>query len=285
MILLITLIFLSTYPVMVESEYDYSVEKKETIHKTLSFRAETEQPWLIVDNIWGSITISGYKGSDIQLLVNKTIQARSQKQLQYALEEVTLDITQEDDLVEFYVNGPFRNHEQENRNKYWNRRHYRVIYDFELKVPFSTSLDIKTVMDGDITVRKVKGDFKVNNVNSGIDMKDLQGSGEVYAVNGDVTLYFKENPQTDCCFGSLNGEVKLYFPPPLSADFYLKTFNGEVFSDFPVHYLPAEHFNKVEKNGKTVYKAGHWCSVRAGKGGPKIRLKGFNGDMFILKNR
>ena len=285
MIILIVLIFLFAFPDITDSDYDYSIEKKESVQKTLNLTTETEEAWVIVDNIWGSIKVIGYEGSDIQLLVNKTIQARSQKQLQYAIQEVTLDITQEDDLVELYVNGPFRNHEREHNNTYWNKRHYRVIYDFELKVPFSTSLDLKTVMNGGITVRNIKGDFKVHNVNAGIDMQNLQGSGEAYAVNGDVTLYFRDNPRTDCCFGSLNGEVKLYFPPRLSADFYLKTFNGEVFSDFPVHYLPAEHFYTVQRNGKTVYKAGHWCSVRAGKGGPKIKLKGFNGDMFILKNK
>ncbi len=263
----------------------YTIEKKETIQKTFTFAQEKDGNWLIVDNIWGSVSVTGYKGNSIELTVQKTIQARSQEQLQYALKEISLDITQEKDFIELYVNGPFRCKEHRYRNHQWNKRHYQVIYDFILKVPFYTSIDLKTVMNGDIVVHNIQGDFDVHNVNSGIDMKNLQGSGEAYAVNGDVSLQFIKNPRTDCCFGSLNGEVKLYFQPKLSADFYLKTFNGEIFSDYPVSYLPAEHFSTVEKNGKTVYKAGHLCGVRAGKGGPKIKMKGFNGDMFILKHR
>lgn len=285
MSLLISIIILLSTNGIADMEHDYSVEKKKTIQKTFTFAQQQDENRLIVDNIWGSVSVSGYKGNNIEVTVQKIIQARSQEQLQYALEEVSLDITQEDDLIELYVDGPFRCKEPRYRNSIWNKRHYRVIYDFTVKVPYYTSFELKTVMNGDIVVRDVHGDFDVHNVNSGIEMKGLKGSGEAYAVNGDVTLNFDRNPNAECFFGSLNGEVKLYFLPSLSADFYLKTFNGEVFSDFPVQYLPVEHFYKVEKNGKTVYKAGHWCSVRAARGGPKIHLKGFNGDMFILKRR
>ncbi len=77
--------------------------------------------------------------------------------------------------------------------------------------------------------------------------------------------------------------MRLYFLPGLSAQFNLDTFNGEIFTDFEVESMPPEAFYAKKYNGRKVYKAGHLCRVRAGKGGPEITMDGFNGDMFILK--
>jgi hypothetical protein len=147
-------------------------------------------------------------------------------------------------------------------------------------------VELSTVNDGEIVVKNIDGDYDVHNVNGGIDMEKIGGSGEVYALNGDVTIDFVKNPSKNSRFGSLNGEVRLYFRPNLSADFYLKTFNGEIFSDFPVSYLPlrAETLSE-KKRGRYVYKVNRQTAVRAGDGGPEIELDGFNGDMFILEKR
>ena len=114
-------------------------------------------------------------------------------------------------------------------------------------------------------------------------MEAIGGSGDVYTVNGDVSVGFTKNPSNDCRFGTLNGELRLYFLPRLSADFLLETFNGEIYSDFTMESLAHKRTVDIERNGKTVYKTEKGMRVRAGKGGPQIHLDGFNGDMFILE--
>ena len=116
-------------------------------------------------------------------------------------------------------------------------------------------------------------------------MKNIQGSGHVYALNEDVYCRFLKNPKGDSYFGSLNGDVKLYFQSPLSAEFALKTFNGDIYSDFPSTHIPAQSVISTEHNSKNIYKCEHPSRIRIGKGGPLFEFDGFNGDLFILKNQ
>ena len=83
------------------------VERTETITKTLRFGGSGGERLVIVDNVFGSIEVKGYKGDEVRVTVHKTIEARSEKKAAEAVEEVTLDILEEDDVIEFYVDGQF----------------------------------------------------------------------------------------------------------------------------------------------------------------------------------
>jgi hypothetical protein len=264
--------------------FSFNIEKTEKIEKTFRFKDPKGKNLLIVDNVFGSISVKGTDSPEIQMTAIKRIRARSEEKVEEANETIYLDIAEEDDLVELYVDGPFRDRGRRSRGwRGFDREGYEVRFDFELRVPKGTNVELKTVIDGEIFVSGMEGEYEVDNVNGGIKMEKMGGSGDVYAVNGDVSIDFQENPDKDSRFGSLNGEVKLYFQPKLSADFYLKTFNGEVYTDFEMTYMAPKAIKSSEKDGKHVYKAGHLCCVRAGSGGPEIKLDGFNGDMFILK--
>ncbi|UCE17586.1 MAG: hypothetical protein JSV84_11945 [Gemmatimonadota bacterium] len=261
------------------------VEKTEVIEKTYQFKDTQAENLLIVDNVWGDIRVTGYNGDNIRVKAARSISARTERILAEIEEEVYLDITEKDDMIELYVDGPFRDYDGSSRRRGKRRHiHYEARYDFEIEVPRGTWVELSTVNDGEILVRDIDGDYDVHNVNGGIEMERIGGSGEVYAVNGDVTVDFVKNPSKNSRFGSLNGDVRLHFLPKLSADFYLKTFNGEIYSDFPVSYLPIQSETSSSKNGsRYVYKVNRETAVRAGDGGPEIELDGFNGDMFILK--
>jgi hypothetical protein len=263
------------------------VEKTEVIEKAFRFMDARAKNLLIVDNVWGDVRVTGYSGDDVRVKAVKTISARTEKMLAEIDEEVYLDVTQRDDMVELYVDGPFRDYDGRSRRRGKRRHtHYEARYDFEIQVPRGTDLELRTVNDGEILVRDIEGDYDVHNVNGGIEMEKIGGSGEVYTVNGDVTIDFVKNPSKNSRFGSLNGDVRLYFLPNLSADFYLKTFNGEIYSDFPVSYLPIQSaMSSEKKGGRYVYKVNRETAVRAGDGGPEIELDGFNGDTFILEKK
>jgi hypothetical protein len=262
------------------------VEKSETIEKSFTLSDTGSGRLVVVDNVWGSIRVTGHSGDRVEMVARKTIEARSTDEYERALKEAFLDITEEDGYLELFVDGPFRGDtSRRHKSRRWRDREYRVYYEFELKVPEGADIDVSSVNDGAIRVSGISGDYQVHHVNDDIMMEDISGSGEVYTVNGDVTLRFADNPGGDCRFGSLNGEVTMYFKPGLSADFHLETFNGDFFTDFDLDYVPSVQFAEVESNGETIYRAGHTTVVRAGRGGPEIRLDGFNGDMYILEKR
>jgi hypothetical protein len=233
-----------------------------------------------VDNIDGSIQIVGHTSRTVNLIVNKTIRAESNERIQTAKEEVQLLLNTRGEVFEAYVDAPWRSDDGRGHRGRGSSG-YRVSFDFELRVPVDAELYLRTINNGEITVEDVSGDFDVNNINGGIEMTGIGGSGRAYALNGELEIQFSRNPEHDSYFGSLNGDVDVFFLPGLEAEFQLKTFNGDIYSDFPVTYLPGGGARSKQEGGKFVYKANKFFGVQVGNGGPEIKLDGFNGDIRI----
>jgi len=258
------------------------VEEKQTLRKTFAFDPAAGAREVEVDNFEGSIRVTGYDGRELQIVVNETLEADSQEKAQAARRDVRLDITQTNNSVRCYVDGPFRCRNGSISFRGWKHYGYKLQYDFELRVPQQTAIHVKTVNGRDIEIEKTAGSFDVENINGGIQMTDVSGSGRVYALNGKVRVRFLENPKADCYFGSLNGNVEVSFRPQLSANARLKTFNGKAYSDFPVNSLAADKPIRKSENGKFIYKSGEFQGVRIGEGGPELKFDAFNGNIRIL---
>jgi hypothetical protein len=255
------------------------VEQNETIQKAYPLSGAAPKK-VIVDNVNGSIHVTGYAGSEVRLVAHKRLRADSQETAEQARRDVKLDIAQDANTVRFYVDGPFRC--RDGGIHIDRDPGYEVKYDFELQVPHDTATDLNTINDGQIAVDNVAGDYKVDNINGGVEMTEVSGSGKVYALNGRVKVTFRENPRGKSSFGSLNGEVRVTFQPDFNADLRFKTFNGGVYTDYPVTYLPLPAAAGERHGAKFVYKSSEWSAVRVGHGGPELSFDAFNGNIRIL---
>ena len=220
------------------------------------------------------------------MVANKTIRAASQDELRTARQEVKLDIRDKANTINIFVDQP--GHERSavsSSHSHWDNPGYEVSFDFELRVPRQTSIHLWTVNDGEIRIESIAGDFDVNNINGGIDMRGVAGSGRVHTINGPVKVVFANNPKGDSSFASLNGDIEVVFPRSLSADLRYKTFNGGVYTDFMITALPAAAGTAQRRNGKFIYKSNDFSSARVGTGGPELRFDGFNGDVRILQSK
>jgi len=261
-------------------------QQQELVHRTFSGAKSIE-----VDNVFGSIQVTGYDGAGIELDARRTVTADNAEREEAARRDVKLDITQPADAVRVYVDGPFRCHCEDrpsfrsrNNMSEHGRRGYKVVYDFEIRVPRNTALYLATVNQGQIRTEKTAGDFDIENINGGVEMDDIAGSGRVYALNGKVSVTFVKNPERSSYFGSLNGAVEVWFQPNLSADVRVKTFNGAIYTDFPVIYLPASAGTTERRDGKFLYRSNDFQGIRIGNGGPEFKLENFNGEI-IIRNR
>ena len=261
----------------------FSKEVKEKIERTLKFSNPSGKKEVIVDNINCSIEVEGYNGKEVQLVVNKTIFASSQERIDLARKKIRLEITEQNNTIELYVDTPYRRRDGSMNHRGWRHDGYDVTFDFKLKVPRNTNVYLKTINEGTIEVRNVSGDYDLHNINGRIEATGLSGSGRIYALNGGITVDFEQNPKKDCYFGSLNGEIKVTFLAGLEADFRFKTFNGDVYTDFDVNYLAPRHATTKRCKGKYVYKADKAFGARVGQGGPEIEFDGFNGDIYVNK--
>ena len=267
-----------------DSDSSMRMQEKETIRK--SFNLTGDHKILQVDNIFGSIDVVGGTGDQVQLVVNKTISAESKDRMDAAKKEVTLDITDQPDLLKLYVNGPFRCNCQNGEGgcvNWHGDSGYRVKMDFQLQVPRNIEVTLKTVNSGFVHVRGVTGNFSIHNVNGGIEIQDVAGSGVAKTVNGAVKVGFRENPRDKSDFGTINGNVELSFVHGLSADFRFKTMNGNVYSDFDMTSLPAEPVSAENRGGKFIFRSDRFTGGRIGNGGPEIKAQNLNGDIRVLE--
>jgi hypothetical protein len=266
-----------------DDDRDFSTRDDEKIQKSLTLPSGHKS--LEIDNIWGSIEVVADTTDKVDLTVERTTRAESKEKLELAQKEVTLDITQQEGDVKFYVNGPFRCQCDD-----CNRRHgrdddgYVVKMDFKVHVPRDIDVKVKTVNEGRVKVSNTDGNFVVRNVNGDIEMDDVSGSGTARTVNGPVIVSFRQNPRENSDFKTVNGKVELRFAHDLSADFRFKTFNGGIYSDFPVSALPVHAIQEENHGGKRVYRADRFTGARIGAGGPEIQIENLNGDIRILEN-
>src|SRR5215469_5481398 len=156
-----------------DDDFDSSqnVTDQETIRK--SFNLPAGERSLEIDNVTGFIEVTGSQTDQVQVVVNKTIRAESKEKLEKARKEVTLDVTQEGGSLKLYVNGPFRcNCCGCNDGCLHSDRDsgYSVRMDFQVQVPQSIALKLRTVNGGHVQVKDVTGNYTVRNVNGGIEM-------------------------------------------------------------------------------------------------------------------
>ncbi len=259
-----------------------SLEEKQTVQKTFPAAKRIE-----VENVTGSIHVTGYDGREVQLTVNETFRADTKEKLDQAMKEVKLDITTQGDTLRMYVDGPFRCKCDDRSSVNFSRRRagYEFRHEFEMRVPRNTEVYLRNINGGPVKVENVTGNYDVENINGGVEMIETAGSGRAYSLNGGLKVVFDRNPREASYFGSLNGPVDLMFQPDLSADLRMKTFNGHIYSDFEVTPLPNREAAAERRNGKLVYRADRFTGARIGSGGPEIKLDGFNGDIRIIKRK
>jgi hypothetical protein len=270
-----------------DSDSGMPLREQETIRKSFTGAHKL----LAVDNIFGSIEVVGGQTDQVELVVTKTLRAESKERMEAAKKEVTLDITDQPDLLKLYVNGPFRCNCDcdgvcDHGCGWHGDKGYQVKMDFQIQVPRNIDLKLKTVNSGRISVRDVIGSFAVNNVNGGIEMQDVGGgAARARTVNGGVKVVFRENPKENSEFGTINGAVELQFTRSLSADFRFKTFNGHIYTDFAMAALPPQPARAESQNGKFIYKSDRTTGVRVGAGGLEIKADNLNGDIRVLERQ
>ncbi len=259
-------------------------EERQTIRKSFTLAGDRERR-LELDNFEGTVKVTGTTSAEVEFVIDETVEADSAERAAAARRETHLDLTQTNNAIRCYADGPFRCRNGSNNFHGWKTLGYKVRYDIAVKLPAGTDYQVKTVNGGDLEIENTSGSFNLDNVNGAVHMTGITGAGHVYALNGGVRVKFTANPTAPCYFGSLNGNVEVWFRPGLSADARLKTFNGHAYADFPVSSLPSDPPTKKVVNGRQIYRSGEFQGARIGQGGPELKFDSFNGDIRILEQK
>ncbi len=260
---------------------------EETIKKELSFKTKNDQNTLVLQNVFGPITVEGYSGTTIQLVVNKRITADTQQHLDLGKQELTLKVSELENRIIVRPDAPYIEYNEKGLKFDWCNNYeepgYQHRLNFKVKVPKGVNLNIGTVNDGDIYVANTSGNFiKVNNVNGGIDLKNVEGRTKLHCINGEVNVSYSRNPDEASQYYSLNGDINITYQSALSAEISFKSMNGELFSDFDIE---RQYFrtNKEVARKKGKFKYESTPVVQIGKGAVQLDFETLNGNVFIKK--
>lgn len=253
---------------------------KESQVWTESYAVTTSTPRLSVDNIWGNVRVRPGRDGEISVTIEETRYAPDQALFERSKELLDLDVYAD-------ANGVSINVGDEKRR--WRDFEHcpgcRVDYQFEIRVPKGTLVDVATVTDGRIDVEGVSGRVSASNVNGPVSVAGLHECQEVESINGRVDVSFAMAPGQNCVINTINGDVTLSMPPGSGMDIALDIFNGRVTSEFDTDTfaVPAQ-VEYEESQGKHRYRIQQLAGLRIEGGGPTFSISSLNGDVRIQEN-
>src|SRR5713226_903105 len=221
----------------------------------------------------GSITVKGYDGKEV------VVEARARNRETSRSESNPKRIA---------ISSTGLSVEEENNDVRIGTDSYMRAVDLTISVPVHTSLKLRAVNDGDITVTGVEGELDVDDINGSVTLNNVSGSAVAHALNGRLLATFtRVNPQKPMAFSSLNGDIDVTFPADLKANVSIRSDRGDVFSDFDVQLQAASAQPVVEdgrgQGGKYRVKIDKTVHGKINGGGPEFQFTNFQGQIYIRK--
>ncbi len=166
----------------------------------------------------------------------------------------------------------------------WNR-----VGDLVITVPRHSSLQLKCLNSGDISVEQVEGEIDTNDLNGKITLKNVAGSVLAHSLNGEVTAILDPcDPAKPMSFSTLNGKIDVTLPQNLKANVNLRTDNGEIYSDFDVKLDTKARLLQDEpgnRDGMHHLRYDRTVHGTINGGGPDFQFTSFNGQIYIRKGK
>lgn len=107
-----------------------------------------------------------------------------------------------------------------------------VRVEFVIQVPANAEVEANTV-NGELSIRGVRGDVRANTVNGNIDARSTAGRVWANTVNGSITVAgIVDGGGVE--YGTVNGSITIELPSDANARVDLSTVNGRIATEFPI---------------------------------------------------
>jgi hypothetical protein len=264
------------------------LEHKEKISKTFTFESAGDHNILIIKNINGSIRIEGTQANQVSVVLEKVIEAKSQKELEEGIRDITLGSVSVPDSIILFTDSPFAILERRNGKVHyrWENDHDDINYNFRfnytVSIPYGTMLDISNINQGDVRIIDTRSVVSASNVNGSVYLEKTSAVRKVSSVNGTVECEITKKPTSNCFFNTVNGDIKILTPSNLSADVSYHAMHGDFYTDYEIEVLPYRSESiRNAKEGGTEYRIEKDPQFRIGDGAVSMRFTTINGDMIL----
>lgn len=240
---------------------------------TVPLSSPNKRGKLYVKQVYGSLSVTGYSGKEVMITIR-------QKQNQYKVQKkngltrisnnsFNLEVEEDDNLV-IVKSMP----------------HGKATpINLDIKIPYNFDLKLRSVNNGNTTVKGINGEMEVSNVNGSITLESISGTASADSSNGFIHVTFnKIDGNTNMAFSSINQDVDISLPRNVQANIKAKTVGGEILTGFNmVIDKNTVEVDKKHSNGK--YKLGfqQWVKGKINGGGSEFIMSTVNGDIIIRK--
>ena len=254
----------------------------------LSFSNPNKPGFIHIEIFQGDINIEGYAGKEV---IIETYSGEYKSDIPeipaipqpYVHEKDNEEISKEG--LKKIKSSTFELKITEEENKITIKSGYPMNYqNYKIKVPYDCSFKI-SIVNGNISVKDIKGELEINTVNGQINLAKITGSAVASTVNGTIKVGFKEvTPDAPMAFSTINSPIDVTLPSDIKATLKIKTERGDIYSNFDMDIK--EEQEKSHKEYKHDFTATSWSRWTTGKingGGPELVFKSLHGDIHIRK--
>src|ERR1044071_3046690 len=241
---------------------------------TVAFSDPSRPKKLVVDTMFGGVTVRGYNGQEavVESSGRSGIRAPGRKEPEpppgmYRIGGTNggLEITEENNTIRVSSGpSPFNSS------------------DVVIQVPTQTSVSVNARVGNAVTIENITGEIEANNMNGQLTITNVSGSVIAHSMNGKILASINSvTPDKPMSFSTMNGEIDVTLPASLKANLKLKTEHGDIFTDFDMKLDAKAPAPTVEDNrkrgGRDRVQFDRGTSGTINGGGPEIQFTTFNG--------
>ncbi len=179
--------------------------------------------------------------------------------------------------------------EEENNVVQISTESWKAATDLVIQVPRTTSLEVRSTMDGAVVVEGVSGEIDINNINGPVTLTNVSGNTLVHTVNGNIEVTLaRVAADKPLSFSTMNGDIDVTLPADVKANLKMKSEQGEIYSDFDINMTrqPARS-EAAERTEQGKFRIAFDKSLYGivNGGGQEIGFNTFGGDIYIRKKK
>jgi hypothetical protein len=252
---------------------------QDTQKASVAFSDPSRPRKLVVDTMFGSVTVRGYSGQEaiVETTSRTGIRAPGRKETEPPAgmhriggNSSGVEVTEENNTVRVSGGSPFAQ------------------ADIVIQVPTQTSVSVGTFTGGSVTIENISGEIEANNMNGPVNITNASGSVVAHSMNGKVVVSLNSvTPDKAMSFSTMNGEIDVTLPASIKANVKLKTDHGEIFTDFDIKVdskaQPPQVDDNRKRGGRYRVRFDRGTSGTINGGGPEMQFTTFNGNILIHK--
>lgn len=178
---------------------------------------------------------------------------------------------------------------EENNTVTVNCDSWKYAVDLTIQVPYASSLEVASEIEGIIAIENVGGELEIKGGNGSVTLRNVSGTAVVHTMNGDIeAVLSKVSADKPLSFSNMNGDIDITLPADIKANVKMKSQMGNIYSDFDVVLKSAPPKSENAEQGerghyRISFERGILGTINGG--GPEITLTTYHGDIFIRKKK